>query len=179
MHPGLGSAANVSVVEEGCQVTLRYYGGICSQPPAMPFRYDCPSHGAALNMIESAFRVWNGHTDEEGKLSLFDTPKRPHLALPKVPPYPIFDGYVVPFGTDGQPLPGLNVTETVTGECFEDDLAAPDLGYPVRCFWGHSLHNECFKPPGSLEVEGFALCPDYWRSPNPMSFFKVLISADD
>jgi hypothetical protein len=173
MSPEARGAANVSLVEGRCQVTLRYYGGICSQMPAMPFRYDCPSHGAGIHRINPRFRVWNAQSDHFGKLSLFDPPKGPRLSLPNVPPHPLLDGYVVPFGQDGEPLPELRYTRSVSGSCDDEER-----GYPVRCFWGHFLHNSCFKQPGRLEVGDIALCPDYWRSPDPMNFLKVQISRD-
>lgn len=175
MHPGAGGAVNVSLVDARCQVTLRYYGGICSQMPEMLFRYDCPSHGAGLHMIEPKFRVWNAQSDDEGKLSLFDPPKGAHLSLPKVPAYPLVDGFVAPFDKDGQSLPGLRYTRTLAGTC-DDALDEPDQGHPIRCGWGHFLHNKCFKPPGPLDVGDFALCPDYWRSADPMRFIKVTVT---
>ena len=173
MSPRVGGLANVSLVEGRCQVTLNYYGGICPQMPEMPFRYDCPSHGAGLHMIDPRFRVWNAQVDRDGKLGLVDTPRGPNLSLPKAPPYPLLDGYVVPFGKDGAPLAELHNTRTVSGSCDDEERR-----YPVRCFWGHFLHNSCFKQPGRLQVGDFALCPDYWRSADPMSYLRVLISRD-
>lgn len=185
MHPWPTGAVNVTVVGDLCQITVSDYGGACTQTAAMRFRFWCPSHGAGLHMLPPDYRVWNGHGGKDGKLSLFDPPKGPRLPLPKAPPHPMLDGYVIPFGTDDKPLPGLELIE-VDGTCERGTgigggdrypLAYPD-GYLLRCWWDGSGSENCFKHPGPVEVGDTVLCPDApWKEAyDPMRFFKVRVA---
>jgi hypothetical protein len=176
MHPWMTGAANVSLVGDLCQVTVRYYGGLCSEMPEMPFRYWCPSHGGPLRLEPPEYRVWNAHGSEGGPLILFEPPKGPRLPLPKAPPYPMLDGYVVPYGKDGEPLAGLKLTEaTWTCRAWGDSEDDP----LVYC----STYDECFKPPGRLEVGDVMLCPprdwSWQEGYDPMRFVKVEVTDID
>jgi WD40-like Beta Propeller Repeat len=175
-------AVNVSLVEGRCQITLSDYGGVCTQSVEMPFRFWCPSHGAGLHQLPTEDRVWNGHGAEDGKVSLFDPSKAPRLPLPKAPPYPMLDGYVIPYGKDGELLADLKLTET-SGTCYgtgEPDrypLSYPDR-YPARCWWDGSGSEHCFKQPGRLADGDIVLCPQsVWDEVyDPMHFFKVKVT---
>jgi hypothetical protein len=177
-------AVNVSLVDGRCQITLRYYGGVCGQSEEMPFRFWCPGHGAGLHMLPPEHRVWNGHGDEEGSLSLFDPPKGARLPLPKAPPYPMLDGYVIPYGKDGKPLADLKLT-AASGTC-DQWLSKPDGypkehpdGFPERCWWGDDSGSyHCFKQPGRLEIGDTVLCPEaFWHEPyDPLRFVEVKLA---
>jgi hypothetical protein len=148
----------------------------------MPFRYWCPSHGAGLHQLPTEYRVWNGYGAADGRLSLFDPPEALSLSLPKAPPYPMLDGYVIPYGKDGQPLPDLTFTE-ISGTCSGTGapdrypLSYPDR-YPARCWWDGSGSEHCFKQPGRLELGDVVLCPDapWEKAYDPMGFFRVKVS---
>jgi hypothetical protein len=138
--------------------------------PKAPYRYFCPSHGGGLRLMPPEYRVWNAHASDDETLTLFEAPKGPRLPLPKAPPYPMLDGYVIPYGKDGEPLAGLKLTETalscdVPGHSDDDPV--------VYCF----VHAVCFKRPGRLEVGDVVLCPD-WSSKafDPMRFVSVKVS---
>jgi WD40-like Beta Propeller Repeat len=184
MHPWPTGAVNVSVVNEHCQLTVRDYRGVCTQStPEMRFRFWCPSHGAQLRELPPEQRVWNAHGGQDGQLSLFDPPEGPRLPLPKAPPHPLLDGYVVPFGKDGEPLPDLKLTET-TGTCERPgDLYGHPLGYPdrypLRCSWEGSGSDNCFKQTRRLEIGDGVLCPDSRSEEayDPMRFFRVKVSG--
>lgn len=171
---------NVSVVGGLCQVTVANYGGICTQSTEMPFRYWCPSHGAGLHMLPSEYRVWNAHRERGGGVRLFEPPKGPRLPLPKAPSYPLLDGFVVPYAKDGEPLSALKLSD-VTGSCswFEELSDHLPEDYPMRCWWGDSGNDHCFKPPGQLKVGDFALCPDYWykKRYDPLGYVRVKIAS--
>jgi hypothetical protein len=177
-------AVNVNLVGSLCQVTVSDYEAICTQTAETRFRFWCPSHGAGLpHLVPAEYRVWNGHGDEEGKISLFDPPKGARLPLPKAPPHPMLDGHVIPFTQDGEPLADLKLTET-EGGCSSGGMPAgyprayPD-GYPVRCGWGGSgMHIECFKRPGPLAMGDVVLCPDApWKKAyDPMRFIAVKVT---
>jgi len=113
------AVANVSIVNDRCQVTTpmdyRDAGFVCWQP--VPWSFQCPSHGGRFSDIDPAYRVWNAQLDRGGKLTLLEPPKGPRLRLPKAPPYPMRDGHILPFGSDGRPRPGLTFTKTVAGTC--------------------------------------------------------------
>jgi hypothetical protein len=181
MQPYPTGAVNVSLVEGLCQVTLSDNGRVCAQSSEMPFRFWCPSRGW-LHFVQTDYRVWNGQGSRDGTLSLFDPPKGPRLALPKAPPYPLLDGYVIPYGKDGEPLPDLKLT-AVDGTCeFAPDpdgypLAYPDR-YPHHCFWQGYEGFSCFRHERELAVGDILLCPDAtWREPyDPMGFFEVKVS---
>jgi hypothetical protein len=181
MYPWPAGALNVSLVGDRCQMTVAGYGGVCTQSASMEFRYWCQSHGAGLHLLPPEHRVWNADAEEDGQVRLFDPPQGPRLPLPKAPPYPMLDGFVVPYGKDGEPLEDLKLTE-VKGTCYgtgEPDrypLALPD-GYPARC-WGHGSGNDhCFKRPGRLALGDTVLCPmAVWDDVyDPMRFFKVKV----
>ncbi len=160
--------ANVRLVKHGCQVTVgenRIDGYLasgfpCSQP--VLFSYQCPSHGDVLRNMNPAQRIWNAQVDEHGRLTLVEAPSGPRLRLPKAPPYPLLNGYVLPFTSDGQPRPGLTFTTTVTGACFTGgDIKHPDsmrCGWPGRKFF--YTDNSCFKAPGRVRVGDVVLCPE-------------------
>jgi len=182
MSPFPTGAVNVNLVEGRCQITLSDYGGVCMQSAEMPFRYWCPSHGAGLHQLPTEYRVWNGYGADDGRLSLFDPPKALSLSLPKAPPYPMLDGYVIPYGKDGEPLPNLTFTErsgtcSGTGEPDRYPLSYPDR-YPARCWWDGSGSEHCFKPPGPLELGDVVLCPDaaWEKAYDPMRFLRVKVS---
>ena len=171
---------NVSIVNGLCQVTVSSYGAICTQEKDTQFRYWCPSHGAGLHMLPPESRVWNAHRDRSGELRLLDPPKGARLPLPKAPPYPLLEGFVVPFTKDGEALPSLKLTD-VTGTCsWLPDPLDPHAaeGYPVRCGWGDYGNNDCFKRPGALKAGDIVLCPNYWyrKRSDPLSFFKVTVA---
>jgi hypothetical protein len=181
MYPWPTGLLNVHLVGDRCQVTVASYGGLCTQSAGMEFRYRCQSHGAGLHLLPPEDRVWNAHAAEDGQVRLFDPPKGPRLALPKAPPFPMLDGYVIPYGKDGEPLADLKVTE-VAGTCYgtgEPDrypLALPDQ-YPARCWWHGSGSDDCFKRPGRLAIGDVVLCPESaWKDVyEPMHFFKVKV----
>jgi hypothetical protein len=82
--------------------------------------------------------------------------------VPKLPPYPLLNGYVLPFDSDGRPRPGLTFTEKVVGTCMgRGDVFHPDS---MRCGWEGGefsyLHNSCFKAPGPPRVGDVVLCPE-------------------
>jgi hypothetical protein len=185
MDPWPSGAANVSLVGDRCQVTLRYYGGVCMQSAELEFRFWCPSHGAGLHMLPPEYRVWNAHDERDGELRLFDPPKGPGLPLPKAPPHPMLEGYVIPYGKDGEPLADLKLTEA-EGTCYgtgEPDgypLAYPD-GYPAQCWWHgppRGGSKDCFKRPGRLAIGDIVLCPQaFWHQAyDPMRFVKVKVT---
>lgn len=159
------AVANVSIVNDRCQVTTpmgyRDGGFECWQP--VPWSFQCPSHGGSNRDIDPAYRVWNAEVEKGGRLALFDLPKGARLPLPKLPPYPILDGYILPFGSDGQPRAGLTFAKTVAGACSKGGFV---LNYPdsVRCTWRAGtfsyLHNECFKPPSRAAIGDIVLCPE-------------------
>ena len=163
-----GGPANVRLVRGRCQVTVAAFrsegllsaGFDCRQP--VPFSFECPSHGARLVAMNPAQRVWNAQLDHTGKLTLARPPTGPRLALPKAPPYPLLDGYVLPFTSDGQPRRGLVFTATRTGTCFDHGYV--DHPDSLRCGWvkrGFTyLDNYCFKAPGRLHVGDAALCSE-------------------
>jgi hypothetical protein len=182
MHPWPTGAVNVSLVRDRCQITVSDYGALCDQSAEMPFRFRCPSHGAGLHQLPPEYRVWNGHGAQDGKIILFDPSKEPRLSLPKAPPHPMLDGYVIPYGKDDEPLVDLKLTETTgtcpgTGEPDRYPLAYPDR-YPVRCGWHGSGSNDCFKQPGRLEVGHIVLCPEsgWYEAYDPMRFVKVTVA---
>ena len=181
MYPYPTGAVNVSLVEGRCQITLSDYGGVCEQREEMPFRYWCPSHGLGLHQLTHKYRVWNAHGAHDGKLSLFDPPKGTRLPLPQAPPHPMLDGYVIPYGKDGEPLPDLKLTEG-DGTCYatggdEYPLAYPDQ-YSVKCWWPDSGSDNCFKRPGRLAIGDIVMCPHIlWHEANdPMRFVKVRVT---
>jgi WD40-like Beta Propeller Repeat len=160
--------ANVRLVHDGCQVTVGethshgflLTGFACSQP--VRYSFECPSHGANLATMNPAQRVWNALVDKRGKLRLVKAPAGPRLPLPKAPPYPLLNGYVLPFNSDGTPRRGLTFTKTETGTCVgRGYIKHPDS---ERCGWQeHSftyVDNDCFKAPGRpLRVGDVVLCP--------------------
>jgi hypothetical protein len=180
--------ANVSMVEDRCRVTVAYrprnagvlYAGFdCSQP--VPFSFQCPSHAGRLQQMNPQHRVWNAQVEKGGNLTLFDPPKGPRLPLPKPPPYPILNGYILPFGSDGKARPGLKFSETVDGNC--DGAGSGDvLGDPdsVLCGWRHGsftyMDRHCFKPPGEVGPGDIVLCSEGAGS---TSFIRVRLSAVD
>jgi hypothetical protein len=83
----------------------------------------------------------------------------------------MLNGYVLPFGDDGQPQPGLTFSETVSGTCFAGGYV--DHPDSVRCGWGDYIHNSCFKAPGPMHVGDVVLCPEDAGS---TSFLKVKLS---
>jgi len=183
MHPWPTGAVNVSLVGDRCQVTVSDYGAICEQSVQMPFRFWCPSHGGGLDLLPPASRVWNGHGSEDGKISLFSPLTGPHLPLPKAPSYPLLDGFVGPYDKKGERLRALKVRDVRGGcEWFEEmskDRVADE--YPLRCGWGDSGSDSCFKRPGELSVGDFVLCPDYWydRRYDPLSFVRVEVTSTE
>lgn len=153
------TAANVRLGEDGCQITA---GGVeiagvfatgfeCWQP--VPYSYRCASHGGALRVMDPQQRVWNAETDASAKLRLFDPPKAGRLPLPKAAPYPMFDGYIIPFDSKGQLRPGLTITETVEVEATCYDPGPDD--YPGRCYLTYAT---CFRRPGG--PADVVLCPE-------------------
>ena len=96
----------------------------------------------------------------------------------------MLDGYVVPFGKDGDPLPDLKMTQEVSGTCDRAGeagpypLSLPD-GYPERCWWRGSGSQSCFKRPGRLEIGDVVFCPEaFWHEAyDPMQFVKVKVAA--
>ena len=175
-------AVSVSFVADRCQVTVSDYGAVCTQSAEMPFRFWCPSHGAGVHRLPPESLVWNAHGDEDGRISLFDEPKGPRLALPKAPQHPLLDGWVIPYGKDGEPLPDLKLTK-VAGTCEVGAMPGYPLAYPgrysVRCFWGESEGSEnCFVPRATVAAGDTVFCPDAWweRRYDPMSFFAVEVT---
>jgi hypothetical protein len=177
-------AANARLVKDRCQVTVAKYrdagflssGFPCWQP--VPFSFQCPSHGGGLRTMNPAQRDWNARVDKNGKLSLARPPKGQRLPLPKAPPYPLLNGYVLPFTRDGRPRRGLTLTKTVTGTCNgRGDIRHPDS---VRCGWSERkfsyIDNSCFKAPGRLRVGDFVLCPEGAGSTH---FIRVKLSDLD
>lgn len=161
-------AANVRLRKDRCQVTVGQIrvagflsaGFACWQP--VPFSFQCPSHGGALGTMNPDQRVWNARIDRSGKLMLAKPPTRGRLPLPEAPPYPLLNGYVLPFNRDGKPRRGLSFTKTVTGTCVgRGDIRHPDS---LRCAWSGRkftyIHNSCFKAPGRLRVGDVVLCPE-------------------
>ena len=115
-------AASVSLDKKGCRVTYTGYRnamipGLGFQCWQLDFTFRCPSHGEQLRFLDPDERVWNAWIESSGKLSLFAAPKGPHLPLPKAPPYPMVDGYVIPFDGNGQVHQELTISETHTGTC--------------------------------------------------------------
>ncbi len=177
-------AANVRLGKDRCQVTvaaIRVDGSLsagfpCWQP--VPFSFQCPSHGGKLRAMNPDRRVWNAQVDNSGKLMLVSAPKGPRLPLPAAPPYPLLNGYVLPFSSDGQPRPGLTFTKTVTGTCAgRGDVDHPDS---LRCGWDERnftyVDNSCFKAPGRLRVGDVVLCPEGAGS---TSFIRLKLSKLD
>ena len=72
------------------------------------------------------------------------------------------NGYVLPFGSNGQPRAGLTFTKTVRGTCSGGGYVLH--ANSVRCVWQEShfswLDNECFKPPGRVAIGDIVLCPE-------------------
>ena len=174
-------AANVRLVKDRCQVTvaeIRDHGFLsagfpCWQP--VPFSYQCPSHGGALHTLDPAQRVWNAEVDKTGKLTLARAPRGPRLPLPTRSPYPLLNGYVLPFGTDGRPRPGLIFARTLTGTCVgRGYVRHPDS---LRCGWTKRgftyVDDSCFKAPGRLRVGDVVLCPEGAGS---TSFIRLKLS---
>jgi hypothetical protein len=183
MQPWTTGLLNVSIVQSHCQVTLGSYGGICTQADEMPFRYWCPSHGAGLHMLPPEYRVPNGHPQPDGGITLFDPAKGARLPLPKAPPYPLLDGFVVPFDENWEPIAALKL-ENVSGTCPWVEGSSKDLvddRYALRCWWDGSGGDNCFKRPGELKVGDFVLCPDFWYGAryDPMSFTRVEVTSTD
>ena len=160
--------ANVRFVKSRCEVTVAqsrdhgvlYTGFRCRQP--VRFSFQCPSHGGQLRTMNPQQRIWNAQIGEREQLRLIRAPKGPHLPVPKVPPYPLLDGWILPFTSHGRRRPGLIVTRTVSGSCIGPGAVRhPDS---VRCGWderGFSyIANECFKPPGRLQVGDAVLCAE-------------------
>jgi hypothetical protein len=170
--------ANVSVVHRRCQVTVEEGAGAfpCRQPVRSSFQ--CPEHGAALDQIDPAYRVWNGQVDRKGRLRLLRPPKGRRLPLPKPPPYPMLNGYVLPFGPDGRPRPGLTFTETVRGTCGKGGEGYVRYRDSVRCGSPHGsfeyIDNSCFQPPGKVAVGDVVLCPE---SAGSTAFVRVKLVA--
>jgi hypothetical protein len=183
MHPWPIGAVNVSLVGDRCQVTDGDWGAICEQLVEMPFRYRCPSRGPGLHWIPTEYRVWNAHGAEDGSISLFEAPKGPRLPLPKAPPHPLLDGYVIPYGKDGAPLPDLKLTDK-TGTCYRSaeldgyPLAYPDRYGAGRCYWPGHASDDCFKQLGPVTVGDTLLCPaSVWdEAYDPLRFVRLTVT---
>ena len=183
MHPYPTGAINVSIVHDRCQVTVSDYEAVCSQSAEMPFRFWCPSHGAGVHRLPPDDLVWNAHGGKDGRISLFDEPKEPRLPLPKGPPHPLLDGWVLPYGEDGEPLAGLKLT-TVVGYC-EVETAVPGYPldypdrYPLQCYWNDSDGRaDCFTPRAGVAIADTVLCPaaTWDQAYDPMAFFAVKVT---
>jgi hypothetical protein len=176
--------ANVRLVKEGCEITvagirtegLVSVGFPCLQP--VPYSFQCPGHGERLKYMDPAQRVWNAQADERGKLRLVRAPKGARLPLPKAPPYPILDGYILPFDSDGNVRKGLTISEAQTGTCIGRGFV--DHPDSVDCGWrdgGFSyIDHHCFKPPGPLEVGDIVLCSE---GAGETSFIQLKLSKVD
>jgi hypothetical protein len=164
------TVANVSTAKGRCVVTIAYpprdagfiFAGFeCTQP--VPFTFDCPSHGANKNEIRPNHRVWNAQVAHGGTLYLFRRPSGRRLPVPKRPPYPILDGYILLLDRSGKLRNGLTYTATVVGRC--SGAGSGDIiGYPnsIECGWQSGtfaeVDHECFKRSGPLRRGDIAYC---------------------
>jgi WD40-like Beta Propeller Repeat len=171
--------ANVRVVHRRCQITVEEGVSVFSCWQPAPSSFQCAEHGANPHEVDPAYRVWNGAVPRNGRLRLLRPPRGGHrLPLPKPPPYPMLNGYVLPFGPDGRPRPGLSFTGTVHGTCGkggEGYVRHPDS---VRCGWPHGSmeygNNSCFKPPGKVAAGDVVFCPE---SAGSTAFIRVKLTA--
>jgi hypothetical protein len=134
-------------------------------------------------MLPPEDRIWNAYGNGEGQLT-FLLPVSSRLPLPEAPPHPMLNGYVIPYGKDGQPLTDLRIRDRA-GKCEAATgmpgypLGYPDR-YPVRCYWPGSDEEseDCFSPQRTVEAGDTVFCPGSIWEPHydPMSFVAVEVT---